>query len=518
MALLDDLVNKYAAADLASIFKDVGLTGIASDSHEDLKEVTLAQWLLESARASSKLAVEAKNFSGLKWREEMKGFATPIDIKVPSEPVSVEFCQFKDVDAFLVGYWKFLTRSPYKGLEAHTNTPENFIGFLQRKGFAADMSYVTKVLKLLPEARNLLATASGIIIPPPPDNLQVTGFPQEVEVGQGFIVEGTASPSDRDKTLLIKIDDRFPADGAVIGEDGKWRINFVFNQDGDRKMRISLGTESEEIVIKAVLPVDNDDDEDTPQPSGSVTITLSGSVGSGGVNQANDVKAVKKRLHDLGYTWVGDPSSASLNTGFIQAIRLFQSIIAGRSTVAGDGRVDIGGPTHRWLQAANAPRWKTMPNSDPSLNFVNFEKQQTNDDHDFGTSWMAEVILDIATDYHNSHVIPNPGAAPFTINDVSRPKGGDTPDHAGHETGLMCDVNLPRTDGKSGGITWSSSNFDRNAARALIKSMRKQKLVRAVFFNDPTLRNETFQGKSLCTFASGHDNHIHFEINPPVRT
>jgi hypothetical protein len=509
MALLDDLVNKYAAADLVSIFKDVALGNIDPDNHGDLKEVTLAQWLLESARASSKLAVDAKNFSGLKWRDEMKGFATPLAIKVPSEPVPVDFCQFKDVDAFILGYWKFLTRSPYKGLEDHTNTPANFIGFLQRKGFAADMGYVTKVLNLLPEARNLLATANGIIIPPPPDNLQVTGFPKEVEVGQGFVVEGTASTSDRGKALLIKIDAIFPADGAVIGDDGKWRINFVFNQAGDRKMRISLGSEQEEIIIKAILPVDDSDDDETPQPSGAVTISLTGSVGSGGVNKATEVKAVKKRLHDLGYVWVGDISSSSLNTGFIQAIRLFQSIIAGVSNINGDGRVDVGGFTHRWLQASNAPRWRTMPDSDPAINFVNFEKQQTTDDHDFGTSWMAETIEAIARDYHKT----SPASAPFTINDVSRPKGGDTRDHAGHETGLMCDVNLPRTDGVSGGITWSSANFDRNATRSLIKSMRKQKLVRTVHFNDPTLRKE-----NLCTFASGHDNHIHFEINPPVRT
>ena len=127
---------------------------------------------------------------------------------------------------------------------------------------------------------------------------------------------------------------------------------------------------------------------------------------------------------------------------------------------------------------------------------------------------MAQTIEAIARDYHAT----SSGSAPFTINDVSRPKGGYTPDHAGHHTGLMCDVLLPRTDGKSGFITWSSSNFDRNADRALIKSMRKQPLVRAVFFNDPTLTGERFEGKPLCTFAKGHDNHIHFEINPPVRT
>ncbi len=70
-------------------------------------------------------------------------------------------------------------------------------------------------------------------MPPPPENLQVTGFPKEVEVGQGFIVKGTASPRDRGKTLLLKIDDRFSAEGAVIDDFGKWQINFVFNQAGD---------------------------------------------------------------------------------------------------------------------------------------------------------------------------------------------------------------------------------------------------------------------------------------------
>ena len=87
-----------------------------------------------------------------------------------------------------------------------------------------------------------------------------------------------------------------------------------------------------------------------------------------------------------------------------------------------------------------------------------------------------------------------------------------TPDHAGHETGLMCDVNLPRTDGEAGDITWESDLFDRTATRKLIRAMRKQKLVRAVYFNDSKLIDE-----DLCGYSSGHDNHIHFEINPPVQ-
>ncbi|MFO0210376.1 MAG: muramidase (flagellum-specific), partial [Pseudanabaena sp.] len=84
--------------------------------------------------------------------------------------------------------------------------------------------------------------------------------------------------------------------------------------------------------------------------------------------------------------------------------------------------------------------------------------------------------------------------------------------HAGHETGLMCDVLLPRKDGDFGGITWFRAEYDQRATRALIKSIRKNKLVRSVLFNDPALIDE-----GICSFASGHDNHIHFEIDPPVR-
>ena len=70
MALLDELIQKSAASDLTSIFGDVGLdsTKVNPIHLPIIKEVTLAQWLLESGRATSKLANEAKNFAGLKWR------------------------------------------------------------------------------------------------------------------------------------------------------------------------------------------------------------------------------------------------------------------------------------------------------------------------------------------------------------------------------------------------------------------------------------------------------------------
>ncbi|WP_445637329.1 hypothetical protein NSTC745_02420 [Nostoc sp. DSM 114161] len=107
-------------------------------------------------------------------------------------------------------------------------------------------------------------------------------------------------------------------------------------------------------------------------------IQLTGSVRIGKVNKADDVKAVKALLYQLGYTWVGDPNTATIDRGLFDAIKLFQSIIAGHSTVNGDGRVDVGQMTHRWLQAANAPRWMLMPKSEPDNGLINGELAQKN--------------------------------------------------------------------------------------------------------------------------------------------
>ncbi|MEH2381454.1 MAG: glucosaminidase domain-containing protein [Nostoc sp.] len=523
MSLLDDLVNNYLHQDLAVIFIKVGIEAekISEINRQILKEVNLAQWLLESARGESYLAVNANNFAGLKWREpEMKGFAEPLKMKVPSEPEEVEFCKFADVNAFIIGYWKFLTRSPYKGLEEHTNTPENFLGFLKGKGYSTDPNYVSKVVNLLPEAQKLLANAERVVIPTLVEKLQLIRATQEVEVGQSVRIEGIARLADSGKVLSVMIDDKFPAPNVPIREDGKWKFDFVFKQEGDRRMIIAIADQTLKLQIKVIVPYDHQDDEKTQQPtasslSGAKVIKLSGSVGIGAVNKADDVKAIKARLHELGYTWVGDPKSADRDRGLFDAIKLFQSIIAGRSTVNGDGRVDVSEMTHRWLQAANAPRWVLMPNSDPDNGLINGELAEIQDNHDYGTHWLADVIKEIAQDYQNSYRKTHPKAALFAINDVSLPHGGDTPDHHGHETGMMCDVFLPKNNGDFGGIFWSSSEYDQETTRAILNSIRKQKLVQtgAVFFNDKKLIKE-----GLCTPMIGHDHHIHFEINPPIKS
>lgn len=126
------------------------------DSVEDhFKVASLAQWILESGRGTSKLSKEFLNFGGLKWREELVGLAVPGEIKVPSETKPVLFCKFKSVEDFIDGYWAFIGRSPYKGWE-QTQTSFDYINHIKASGYATDPNYATKVFKVFEEAAGLL--------------------------------------------------------------------------------------------------------------------------------------------------------------------------------------------------------------------------------------------------------------------------------------------------------------------------------------------------------------------------
>ena len=246
-----------------------------------------------------------------------------------------------------------------------------------------------------------------------------------------------------------------------------------------------------------------------PSPGQAVSISLTGSVGAKGVNKAGDVKAVKNRLVDLGFSWIGRNSTVDSET--IRTIKLFQSIINGHTIIAGDGRIDVNGATHKFLQAANAPRWQEIPLGDSSKGFINFDHLQP-DNHDFGSHWLIETIQEAGqlylTNYRNSH----PNAALIATNNLSVPRGGDSPFHNTHEAGLSCDIVLPRKNGTSGGITFQSSSYDRDAMEAMLRAIRGQKKykIKQIFFNDLTLI-----AKGLCQSVMGHNNHAHIDIIPP---
>jgi hypothetical protein len=505
MSLLDNLVKAYATTDLPKVCATVGIDTklIKPINWLNLKEASLAQWLYNSDSGTSQLATTANNFANLLYRDEMNGFANKISTKLsPDEPADLEYCQFGDVDKFIIGYWKFLTRSPYQGLENHTNSSETFLGFITQQGFSSDPNYVKKIVELIPAARSLLLAAGGGTVPAPPDILSVVSTPKTVEVGVAFTVKGTGKVADRGKSLTVNVDDKFPLQGIVVGSDGKWQIESVFNQAGNRNINISNGVDRVVAKIQAV-----------PSFTASGNFSIAGSVGSGGVNNPADVKTIVARLNSLGFDWAGDPSNGSIKTSTILAIKLFQSIVNGSETVNDvDGRIDVNGFTLSWLQASNAPRWITMPPSNEANGLYNYEQEQTDDDHDFGTDWLATAIIEIAKSYQTTYRNNHNGSAPIAINDASQPHGGDTPDHRGHETGMMFDLLLPKKGGQFGGITVNSSEYDRKATKAMLIAINNHPLFKVAYLNDDDLIDE-----GLCGFAGGHDNHIHFQISPPTR-
>lgn len=230
---------------------------------------------------------------------------------------------------------------------------------------------------------------------------------------------------------------------------------------------------------------------------------LQRSVGEGAHNDPDEVRQVKRRLVELGFDWIDD-SPDGLDPAFLQALRLFQAITQGHQRVQGagvDGRVDPSGHTLAWLQARNAPQWRLLPNRGEG--FINVERQDTRDDHDYGTSWLDDVIAAAGRHYQQRWRAQHPQAAPIQINDASRPCGGDTPDHGGHETGLDVDLRLPRDP---------SGAFDLAAMRAALRAFRAQPLVTLIYFNNPTLIAE-----GLCAHLQGHDDHAHVHTSPPPR-
>lgn len=122
----------------------------------ELKDITLAQWMLESGRGKSRLAVEHNNFGGLKWRSEMTGFAVPVEYT--AHDGSDVYCAFKSEREFIVGYWRFLERAPYKGWRGAASSDEKFISFIGEIYAPASPAYAEKVLNLRAEAASLLAS------------------------------------------------------------------------------------------------------------------------------------------------------------------------------------------------------------------------------------------------------------------------------------------------------------------------------------------------------------------------
>ena len=349
----------------------------------------------------------------------------------------------------------------------------------------------------------ILEPEPKVITPPPEQRITITKFPNQVKIYHPYQVAGTTSDDLVGKSIQLYVDNaQKPVATTTVNANKQWAFQSVFlavPTPRRRQLKV-VADQSSDIASLTLTPYI----EKHPGPQ---RLALSASVGLRGTNRANDVKLVRDRLVALGYNFIKDNSINDL----IQAIQLFQSIISGSTTVRGDGRIDVGGKTQQFLEAANAPKWMRMPGQ--GVGFYNVEVlDQPGDSHDYGIDWISNVIRAAGIHYELAYRKNRSNIAPMAINDVSLPKGGRTPDHAGHQSGNAGDIVLPRKGGRFGGTRWSNSNYDRAATEAILKALRAQPWIdkRTLYFNDPALIS-----KGLCRRAGGHDNHIHFEINVP---
>ena len=120
------------------------------------KVAYMAQCILESASGKSRLFREAGNPTGMKWRDTMADISTPLRLVTPTEPEGVLWCSWIAPEGAIEGYLRFIQRDRYQGWEAFGNDPEGYIQFIKDRGYATDPSYVSKVIGLLPKAKQLL--------------------------------------------------------------------------------------------------------------------------------------------------------------------------------------------------------------------------------------------------------------------------------------------------------------------------------------------------------------------------
>ena len=126
---------------------------------DGLKVASLSQWILESGRGDSKLARDHLNFGGLKFRERMMGYATPVDY-TGSDGEATTYCRFSSIAEFVAGYWHFIRSGPYDGWD---QLGDDGVGYIRHisASYAGDAQYVGKVLGLFQEARDLLGVSGA---------------------------------------------------------------------------------------------------------------------------------------------------------------------------------------------------------------------------------------------------------------------------------------------------------------------------------------------------------------------
>ena len=121
--------------------------------YPQLKEISLAHWIVESKNGKKHLAKYHNNYANIKWRKEL---FDPNKLCKPCEHGKDSYASFKTVTNFIDGYWKFLGRKQFEKWEQRKDNPELFIKYLYASGYSEE-DKTQEVINALPQAKKLLA-------------------------------------------------------------------------------------------------------------------------------------------------------------------------------------------------------------------------------------------------------------------------------------------------------------------------------------------------------------------------
>ena len=116
----------------------------------------IAQGILESGRGTSKLALSACNYFGLKYKKGRCPTVSGIYHKVGSEQnadgtytsSAMQWCKFDSLEQCVIGYFDFTNITRYSNLKGVTD-PKEYLQRIKADGYATSIDYVDNLLRVI---------------------------------------------------------------------------------------------------------------------------------------------------------------------------------------------------------------------------------------------------------------------------------------------------------------------------------------------------------------------------------
>jgi len=243
-----------------------------------------------------------------------------------------------------------------------------------------------------------------------------------------------------------------------------------------------------------------------------MTATIRGSVGSGGDNQADDVRVVQDLLNRAAGAGLDVDGDCGPRT--VGAITDYQQGFSRRP----DGRVDPDGLTLRKLNAAvvdgrspsGAPERApaqgapAAPGGGASTGtrleplgsgkgWYSYSKP----DRQFGSDPLLATLRDVGARLAKAGL-------EYGIGDLSFAQGGAIKPHKTHTSGHHADLRPLRTDGGHAPTSIGDPTYNRDATRSLVEALQASPAVNQILFNDSEIPG--------VKHWPAHDNHLHIQV------